>query len=95
MTKYKIHYVPKELVNLYSKKTTYAYDQTNGIRMIRLAYMQKDTKAKIMGFVPNYYAINETIFIRMEKLKIDRIVKHIRFEGGFIPLSRIKTVELI
>lgn len=95
MTKYKMHYVPKELVNLYSKKTTFAYDQTNAIRMIRMAYMQKDTKGKILGFVPNCYVINDAIFIRMEKIKIDRIVKHLRFDGGFIPLSRIKTVGII
>lgn len=95
MTKYKMHYIPKELVNLYNKKTTFAYDQTNAIRMIRLAYMQKDAKGKIMGFVPNCYVINDAIFIRMEKSKIDRFVKHLRFEGGFIPLNRIKSVEII
>lgn len=90
-----MHYVPKELVNLYSKKTTYAYDKTNAIRMIRIAYMKKATEDKITGFAPKCYVINDTIFIKMEKFKIDRIVKHIRFEGGFIPLNRVKTVRIV
>lgn len=90
-----MHYVPKELVNLYSKKTTFAYDQTNAIRMIRIAYMQKDTKDEITGLARNCYVINNTIFLRMEKMKIDRTVKNIRFEGGFIPLNRVKTVRII
>lgn len=95
MTKYKTHYVPKALVELYAKKTTFKYDQTNGIRLIRLAYMQKDTKGKIMEFVPSCYVINDTIFIKMEKYKINRFIKHIKFEGGFIPLNRIKSVEIV
>ena len=90
-----MHYIDKEYIELHNDIHSYKFKVTNAIKMIRKAYEQKDSKGNILGFVPSCYVINNAIFIRMEECKISQCTQHLTFAGGFIPLYRIETVEII
>lgn len=96
MTRYKTHYINKEYIELHNNNFhPYKFKVTNAIKLLRLAYEQKDAKEQILGFAPTCYVINNAIFIRLEECKVNRFTKHLSFNGGFIPLHRIETVEII
>ena len=96
MTAWKKHYLRKEFIDTFvNNSQPYKFEVTNAIRLVRMAYMNKENREKELGFKPTCFVINDTAFVRFDKCKISRFTKHLNFEGGFVPLYRIKTVEVI
>lgn len=94
MQKWKKNPIIVEYVNIASERTTFNYDITHGIHLIRKAIQSKSIYEDKYGIKPNCIIINDTIFLRFGKYHISSFTKHLRFEGGFIPLNNINKVDI-
>lgn len=96
MTTYKLHGYDKKFISLYTKDNVgYKFNVTNGIKLLREAYQQRQIYKETYGFNASSFVINNTVFIDISKLYINKGTKHIKFNGGFLPLSRINRVDIV
>lgn len=96
MTAYKLHGYSKKYISLYTKDYVgHKFNVTNGVKLLREAYQQRQIYKETYGFEASSFVINNTVFIDISKLYINKGTKHIKFNGGFLPLSRINRVDIV
>lgn len=70
------------------------FKRTNAIRLIRKAYLTKNEFSQ-NNYDSTHYIINEAIYIKIGTINISLFSHHLKFDNGFIPLYRIKSVTVI
>lgn len=95
MRAWKKHHVNKKYIDLVNRYQPCEHTATHSIHLLRKAIESIPEYEARSGVKASCIVVNETIFIRIDKYHISSITKHLRFDSGFIPLYRIKKVEVI
>ena len=95
MTAWKKHNVSKAYIDLRNQHNSYRNNAINGIDLLIKAILRKPLHEIQFGTKASDIVINDTIFINFGCYTINRQTLHIRFNGGFIPLSRINRVDIV
>ena len=95
MTAWKKHNVNRYYVSTMQNKTTSRYENTRGIRLIRIAVAARAKKTTECGYEVDTLVINDTVFLKLEKVNFNRFAHSIKFDGGFLPFWRIKQVNMV
>ena len=95
MTAWKKHNVNKYYILRRQNKTTFKYENTRGIRLIRIAIANRIKASTEYGHEVDTLVINETVFLKLEKVNFNRFSHSIKFDSGFLPFWRINQVSMV
>ena len=95
MTAWKKHNINKYYVLVNQNKTTSKYENTRGIRLIRIAVANRTKTSTEYGYRVDTLVINDTVFLNLEKVNFNRFSHSIKFESGFLPFWRINNVSMV
>lgn len=95
MTAWKKHNINTHDILSMQNKHSHQYENTNGIRLIRMAVANRKEKSIEYGYNADTLVINDTVFLKLEKINFNRFSRSIKFDSGFLPFWRIKQVSII